>query len=43
MAARHKIADERLAALRQANGGLDDDDDGILERIFNSLTGEYTI
>ena len=39
MAKRRKIADERLAVLREANANLDDDDDGILERIFNSLTG----
>ena len=36
---RRKQADERLAALRKANASLEDDDDGILERIFNSLTG----
>ena len=40
MAARQKVADDRLTALREANSGLDDDDDGILERIFNSLTGD---
>lgn len=39
MAKRRKIADERLAVLREVNANLDDDDDGILERIFNSLTG----
>ena len=37
---RRQRAESRLLSLRQANEVLDDD--GIMERIFNSLTGELT-
>ena len=40
---RRKLADERLTALQKANSSLDDDDDGILERIFNNLTGVLSV
>lgn len=41
---RKQHADERLSQLRQANSIIDDDDDdGILEKIFNNLTGKIYI
>ena len=38
---RRQWAENRLLSLRQASDLLDDD--GIVERIFNSLTGQYGI
>ena len=40
MEERKQYAEDRLTQLKHANASLDDDDDGILERIFNNLTGE---
>ena len=40
MEERKQYAEDRLTQLKHANAFLDDDDDGILERIFNKLTGE---
>ena len=39
MKERKQYAEDRLTQLKHANAFLDDDD-GILERIFNNLTGE---
>ena len=36
---RKQHADDRINQLRKANSFLEDDDDGILEKIFNNLTG----
>ena len=36
---RKQHAEDRINQLRKANSFLEDDDDGILEKIFNNLTG----